>query len=228
MTRLYIIVEGDTEQEFVKQLIAPHLNAKQVWTTPIEVTTKRDRKTGQKLAKGGGHWKHWRKDIRNVLLSKADDLRVTSLFDLYGLPEDFPKIDEYRTERDTVARAGLLETAMGEDVEDRRFIPYVQRHEFEALVLSGLDHLGEQLVDADARAGLDALRAELGELAPEDVNDGKETAPSKRLLARVPGYNKTTHGPLVTSKVGIDGLKQRCPRFGAWLAKLEALGEKKS
>jgi hypothetical protein len=160
-----------------------------------------------------------------VLLSKAGDLRVTSLFDLYGLPEDFPKLEECRTERNTVTRARLLETAMAEDVEDHRFIPYVQRHEFEALVLSGLDHLGEQLVDADARAGLDALCTELGELAPEDVNDGNETAPSKRLLARVPGYNKTTHGPLVTSKVGIEGLKQRCPRFGAWLAKLEALAE---
>lgn len=225
MTRLYVIVEGDTEQEFVKQLLAPHLDARAVWTTPIEVTTKRDRKTGQKLARGGGHWKHWRKDIRTLLRAAAVDLRVTSLFDLYGLPEDFPKLDECSAERNTVARAGLLEGAMGEDIADHRFIPYVQRHEFEALVLSGLNYLGEQLVDADARAGLEVLRKELGELAPEDVNDGKETAPSKRLLAHVPGYNKTTHGPLVTTKVGIEGLRQKCPRFGAWLAKLETLTE---
>lgn len=223
MTRLYIVVEGDTEQEFVTQLLEPHLRAKNVWTIPIEVATKRDRKTGQKLAKGGGHWKHWRKDIRNVLLSKADDLRVTSLFDLYGLPEDFPKLDACAAERDTVARAKLLEDAMGEDINDRRFIPYLQRHEFEALVLAGLDQLGEQLVDANARTGLDALRRELGTAAPEDVNDGKETAPSKRLLARVPGYNKKTHGPLVTSRVGIDQLRQRCQRFGMWVSTLEAL-----
>jgi hypothetical protein len=228
VTRLIIIVEGDTEQAFVKQLLAPHLNDRQVWTTPIEVTTKRDRKTGQKLARGGGHWKHWRKDVRTVLRSPATDLRVTSLFDLYGLPEDFPKLDECSSERDTVARAGLLERAMGEDIDDHRFLPYVQRHEFEALVLSGLDHLGEQLVDADARAGVEVLRTELGDLAPEDVNDGKRTAPSKRLLTRVPGYSKTIHGPLVTAKVGIEALKQRCPRFGAWVGKLEALGERKS
>jgi len=226
--RLYIVVEGDTEQEFVKQSLAPHLNALSVWTTPIEVTTKRDRKTGQKLAQGGGHWKHWRKDIRTVLRSNATELRVTSLFDVYGLPEDFPQLDACSAEPDTIRRAGLLESAMREDIEDQRFIPYVQRHEFEALVLSGLDHLGEQLVDADARAGLEALRAELGDTPPEDVNDGEDTAPSKRLLARVPGYNKKAHGPQVTGKVGIEGLKERCPRFGAWVQQLESLGERKS
>jgi hypothetical protein len=221
--RLYIVVEGGTEQEFVKQLLGPHLGASHVWTTPIEVTTKRDRKTGQKLAKGGGHWKHWRKDICNVLRSHAADLRVTTLFDRYGLPEDFPGLQACSIERDTVARADLLEEAMAKDIGDGRFIPYVQRHEFEALVLAGLDELRELLVDADARTGLDALREELGAAAPEDVNDGRETAPSKRLFARVRGYNKTTHGPIVTSRVGIDRLKVRCPRFGAWVSRLEAL-----
>jgi len=51
------------------------------------------------------------------------------------------------------------------------------------------------------------------------------TAPSKRLLTFVPGYNKTTHGPLVTEKVGVDGPWRSCPRFGAWLSTLESLGE---
>jgi hypothetical protein len=123
--RLYVIVEGDTEQEFVKQSLAPHLNTLSVWTTPIEVTTKRDRKTGQKLAQGGGHWKQWRKDIRTVLRSNAADLRVTSLLDLYGLPEDFPHLDACSAERDTIRRAGFIESAMREDIEDQRFIPYV-------------------------------------------------------------------------------------------------------
>lgn len=223
MTRLIIIVEGHTEEEFVRQLLAPHLNALNVWTTHFTVTTKRDPKTGQKLSRGGGHWRLWRKDICKLLNSKADDLRVTSLFDLYGLPEDFPKLAACGVERDTVRRAALLEEAMSEDIKDPRFIPYVQRHEFEALVLAGLEHLGAQLMDADARTGLTALRAELGPMSPEDVNDGKKTAPSKRLLARIPGYNKKLHGPWVTAQVGIDGLKQRCPRFGAWVTLLEAM-----
>jgi hypothetical protein len=224
VTRLFVVVEGDTEMEFVGRTLAPYLNVREVWTTPIEVTTKRDRKTGQKLAQGGGHWKHWRKDIQTLLRSKAADLRVTSLFDLYGLPDDFPRLDEHSTQRDTVARAGLLENEMGTDIGDQRFIPYLQRHEFEALVLSGLDLLSGELGNEEARAGVTALRQELGATAPEDVNDGPETSPSKRLLARVPGYSKYAHGPGVTAKVGIDGLKQRCPRFGAWLTKLEALG----
>lgn len=227
MIRLFVIVEGDTEQEFVKQCLAPHLDSAGVWTTPIEVTTKIDRKTGQKLAKGGGRWKHWRKDICTLLRSTAADLRVSSLFDLYGLPEDFPGLAACTVERDTARRASMLESAMGADIHDLRFIPYIQRHEFEALVLSGLEHLREQLVDPDARAGVDALQQELGSIAPEDVNDGPETAPSKRLLARVPGYGKKLHGPFVTSRAGIDRLKQRCPRFAAWVTSLEALGEQR-
>jgi len=117
---------------------------------------------------------------------------------------------------------------MRDDIDDHRFIPYVQRHEFEALVLSGLEHLREQLADSDARLALDGLRNELGNTASEDVNDGPETAPSKRLLARVPGYNKKAHGPQVAAKVGIAGLKHHCPRFGAWVERLEALGEPRS
>lgn len=225
---LYVLVEGNTEDRFVKTLLGPHLHERGVWAVPIEVTTKKNPLTGEKLARGGGQWKHWRRDILSVLAGKPAGDRVTSMFDLYGLPKDFPALDAGKAERDTVKRAQMLEKAMAAEIGDRRFIPYIQRHEFEALVLAGIDHLAEILIDPAWKAGIAALRAELGTTRPEDVNDGKETAPSKRLLAHVPGYNKTTHGPLVTSKVGVEGLKQRCPRFGAWLAKLEALGEKGS
>ena len=222
MTRLFVVVEGDTEQEFVKRVLAPHLHARNVWTTPIVVTTKRDRKTCQKLARGGGHWRHWRDDIRRLLRSDTA-CHTTSMFDLYGLPADFPSLRELSAERDTVQRAKALETAMGQDIQDPRFIPYIQRHEFEALVLAGLEHLNDLFVGSDTRAGLDMLRQQLRTLAPEDVNDGKATAPSKRLIALIPEYNKKIHGLWVTGKVGIDSLKMRCPRFGDWVASLEAL-----
>ncbi len=99
------------------------------------MTTRRDRKTGQKLAHGGGHWSHWKKDIATLLRSPSSDLRVTTMFDLYGLPADFPGLGQWGGEPDTVVRAARLESAMTTDVGDPRFIPYVQRHEFEALVL---------------------------------------------------------------------------------------------
>jgi hypothetical protein len=224
--RLFVVVEGDTEIAFAKATLAPHLHARNVWTLPIEVTSKRDRKTGQKLGRGGGHWKHWRKDIVNLSKSNpGSDVRITTLFDLYGLPNDFPELSSCEVEQDTTVRAGLLESAMAKDIDDHRFLPYLQRHEFEALVLAGLDKLPALLPGQLDRAGVESLQRSLGDLCPEDVNDGNETAPSKRLVKHIPGYRKVTMGPSVIDAFGLAALRAKCPRFDAWIAKLEALGD---
>jgi hypothetical protein len=64
VTWLYILVEGDTELGFVKQTLAPHLEARSVFAIPIEVMTKRER-DGRKR-KGGGDWTKWKADILRV------------------------------------------------------------------------------------------------------------------------------------------------------------------
>lgn len=219
-----IVVEGQTEEMFVGDVLAPHLHHHHIHTTTFVVKTKQDRGTGHTLAKGGGSWGRWRKTIRNSLNDRRRTLRVTTLFDLYGLPKDFPDLAACETERDTRRRAELLEKAMADDIGDRRFLPYIQRHEFEALVLAGLPRLREYLGDDAARRGLDALQREIGDTSPEDVNDGKETAPSKRILTHIRTYQKIIHGVIVTSDVGVEGLKKSCPRFGAWVTRLETLG----
>ena len=225
MIRLYVVVEGQTEESFVKHSLGPHLDALHVFTTPILVTTSRDARTGRKTGKGGGHWKHWQRDIRNLLRDSHVDVRLTTLFDLYGLPEDFPEIAEHGACTDTKKRAELLEGAMGRVLSDKRVIPYLQRHEFEALVLAGLDTLESVLDSAEDLAGLKSLRQQLGATPPEDIDDGPSTAPSKRLSARIPSYQKATHGPLVVEGVGLAGLRRACPRFDAWVKTLERLPE---
>jgi hypothetical protein len=226
MTRLYVLVEGDTELAFVKRTLAPHLDSRTIWTTPIEVTTRRDRRTRAKLGRGGGHWRHWKKDLETLIrTNRGADVRFTTLFDLYGLPDDFPDLDRYRLQQDTAQRAYLLETAMSDAIKDWRFIPYLQRHEFEALVLAVLDQLENLLEDKGDVDGLAQLRASVANLGPEDINDGEDTAPSKRLLSFIPSYQKTVHGPLVTEAAGLTRLRAACPRFSQWVEKLEALGE---
>lgn len=69
------------------------------------------------------------------------------------------------------------------------------------------------------------LEREVRGLPPEDVNDGRQTAPSKRLLRHIPSYDKTLCGPLVTSETGIAALRRVCPRFDAWVGALETLGD---
>jgi hypothetical protein len=226
--RLHVVVEGRTEELFVTQTLAGHLAGHDVFATPITVTTRRDPITGTKIGKGGGHWKHWRRDIRRLFLDGSSDVRFTTVFDLYGLPSDFPKLEIHRPCADTVMRAELLEQAMAEDLQDRRLIPYLQRHEFEALVLAGLDQLRSVLDTVEDLTGLDALRADIGHTLPEEIDDGAETAPSKRLIRHVPSYQKSVHGPLVVGAVGLGRLRAACPRFDSWITRLERLSEEPS
>jgi hypothetical protein len=221
--RLFVLVEGQTEEELIKRVIGPHLMGHGVWAYPIIVTTRRDRATRKKLGKGGGHWKHWSRDLHTLAVEhRGNDVRFTTLFDLYGLPSDYPELSAHAAVIDTVERAALLEQAMADAVGDWRLIPYLQRHEFEALVLAGIDAL-EKLIDPVDRPGLTALRGALAGMSPEDVNDSTESAPSKRLATSVPSYQKTVHGPLVVESVGLESLRRKCPRFNSWLTKLEGL-----
>jgi hypothetical protein len=222
MTRLYVLVEGQTEEEFVKATLKPHLAGWSIWVYPVIVETSRDAR-GRKR-RGGGRWQHWHKDLRRLTSQQTgSDVRFTTMFDLYGLPDDFPGLPEHGTDADTVRRAEQLEAAMAEAVGDWRLIPYLQRHEFEALVLAGLDVLAGLLEDQEDVAGLTALRTAMAGMLPEEVNDGRLTAPSKRLESHIPGYRKTLHGPLVAGGAGLDALRSTCRRFDAWVSKLEAL-----
>lgn len=221
--RLIVVVEGQTEEAFVKEVLKPHLDDRGVYTSATIVGKMNAQRRGHR-GRGGGHFRHWRKDILRILGGdRSDDLRVTTLFDLYGLPEDFPGLDEHKSDADTARRCSALEAALAAVFDDRRFIPYVQRHEFEALVLAALPSLRELLDAEDDLAGLTTLEAVVSDTAPEEINDGATTAPSKRLLAHVPGFSKTLHGPLATGDTGLAPLREQCPRFDAWVSTLETL-----
>jgi hypothetical protein len=225
MTRLIVVVEGQTEEPFVKDVLVGHLANHGVFAS-VTIVGKVVAQERDHSGRGGGSFGHWFDDIQRTLGDprKGHDLRVTTLFDLYGLPTDFPEIEKHHGEPDTRRRCELLEQAMAEKVNDRRFIPYIQLHEFEALVLAALPSLRDLLDVEDDLRGLDNLVREVGGLPPEEVNDGENTAPSKRLLRHVPGYSKTLHGPLATYDAGLATLRNACPRFGAWIERLEQLG----
>ncbi len=222
MIKLYIVVEGQTEEAFVNSVLGPHLQKSGLWVRPIVVETGRNESGGK--ARGGGRWKHWWNDLRRLTAGQRGvDVHFTTLVDLYALPADFPEIDIHRGLVDTKRRVSLLESAMKDAVGDHRLIPYIQRHEFEALVLAAFDSLERLLEGKDDQAHAAALKRALAHAAPEDVNDGKNTAPSKRLQA-IPTYQKTLHGPLAIAEAGLPAVRARCPRFNEWVAKLEGLG----
>jgi len=216
--RVYVVVEGQTEENVVEDLIVPHLAPMGVYLYPIIVRTSRGHRGG------GSHWTKWENDIRRIpRQQQGSDVRVTTIFDLFRLPQGFPGWEEHGREQDTNRRCDGLQRAMADVFGDPRFIPYLQRHEVEALVLASLDGLAELLDASEDLRGLESLRAEIGEQAPEDVDDGPETAPSKRLTNHIPSYRKTVHGPRAMEAAGLQAVRARSPRFDQWVCKLERL-----
>jgi hypothetical protein len=222
--RLIVAVEGPTEDNFVRRILQPHL-----WSYGIAVSSTivgkakaAARGNKGKGARGGGCYSDWERDIRNCLKDNPSrDFRLTTLFDLYGLPSDFPERDRIASDRSQVDRCDRLEQTMASRIDDWRFIPYLQLHEFEALVMACLSKLEELYDDHTQLGGLAMLRSELASLCPEDINDSPVTAPSKRLLRRVPGYSKCQDGPDAIELAGLDHVRSRCPRFNNWLSRLE-------
>ena len=50
------------------------------------------------------------------------------MVDLYALPSDFPGNTDCRGYMDPIQRVKCLEARFQADIEDRRFIPYIQLH----------------------------------------------------------------------------------------------------
>lgn len=60
-------------------------------------------------------------------------------------------------------------------------------------------------------------------VAPEDIDDGADSAPSKRIKAALLRYDKVADGVRVAEAVGLERMRAACPRFGGWLTRLESL-----
>jgi hypothetical protein len=118
-----------------------------------------------------------------------------------------------------VQKADYLEARLKQDINEGNFLPNLLVHEFEALLFSDPQKFAEW---TDDDAVVTTLAAAVQGHAPEDINDSRLTAPSKRVLAVMPEYQKTFHGPLIACEIGLDAMRQACPHFNAWLELLES------
>jgi hypothetical protein len=225
MPRLNMIVEGRTEELFVQEVISPALVAQEVWVSVRRVQTSVDKKLGRRYRGGLDNYAKARKDLLSWLKQDHDAAAFfTTMFDLYALPGDFPGFAEASRLGDPYRRIAALEDSLRQDVGDRRFIPYIQLHEFEALLLSDPSQFDWEFTEhAEAIGRLVALAAESE--SPELINDGNESAPSKRIIQAIPEYEarKASAGPLIAAKISLPVLRQKCPHFDEWMKKLEAL-----
>jgi len=70
-----------------------------------------------------------------------------------------------------------LEEAIGKDIDHPHFIPYVQLHEFEALLLTDPGKLLSFY--PDKKTAVFKLQREISGMHPEEINEEPTTAPSK-------------------------------------------------
>jgi hypothetical protein len=157
------------------------------------------------------------------LLRDTNACVITTLFDYYGLPRDFPGM----ANRPTGAarrRVEHVEAAWAAVVADARFVPHLVLHEFEAWVYADPSRLEPWMFNDDPKviAAIAAIAA--AHPTPEDIDEGPQTAPSKRLLDVFPAYQKVLHGPVAVDAIGIDRMRAVCPHFAQWLSRLEIAG----
>jgi hypothetical protein len=226
MPRLYLFAEGPTEQTFADIVLKPHLANLGLYLQP-PVLIAHARKKGRVHRGGGRKYVPMKNDIQERLAQeKGGDVFFTTMIDLYAISAEFPGLVAAEKLRHIpYKRVEALEQAFAEDIGDDRFIPYIQLHEYEAYLFSDVswfkyfyDHHERQIADLKAIAD--------GYASPELIDDGQHSAPSKRIVAKLPDYDdaKPIVGPQVAELIGLDVIRDRCPHFAAWLSQLENLG----
>ena len=220
MAKILISVEGDTEQLFVTNILAPHLARFNVFIVPSIVETKRVQ-GGTNFKGGVTSYAKVRRHVMRLLSDSSANL-VTTLYDFYGLPSDFPE-NAMPLQGSYQSRVRHLTQAFQNDVQHPRFTPFFAVHEFEALLFADTQAIAQAFPDED-----ESLIGALNQIVatvetPEAIN--LDMPPAKRLSALIKGYNKPFFGYYIASEIGLDRIREHCPHFDAWVKHLENLGQ---
>ncbi len=224
MKRLYLTVEGQTEAAFATTVLTPHLANFNVFMNPPRFTGLHRRRRGR-IPQGGllNTFAHALADMQTWLLEdQSAGARFSMMVDLYSLPNDFPGYAAGMAMHTGRQKADALQQSLAQVMADSRFLPYLQCHEFEALVLVDPPRIGT-LYDVP-NAQMQALCQECAAFATaEDINLGQHSHPKYRIERGVQEYDENVAGPLLAEDIGLATLRVSCPHFGEWLTRLENL-----
>jgi hypothetical protein len=224
MIRVRILVEGATEESFVNNFLKPHLVDFNIDCVTAQVTTSCNLEEGRVFKGGGIHYPGVRKEIIRWM-KQEPNAWVTTMFDLYRLHSGFPCFNDALALSDCYAKIESLEKAFHNDIIDNtywRFIPYIQLHEFESILFSDINKLSVYYIES--QNSIEILASEVSGISPELIDDGLETAPSKRIISKVRGYNKVAAGTIVAISIGLDMIRAKCSHFDRWLTIIESKG----
>ncbi len=215
MKRLIIIVEGQTEEEFVNKTMRPYFNQNRIYNVvAFKIQTKRGFKGGFV------NYDHLKNDVNRVLKSETNII-VTTFVDFFRMPTSVPGYNEMLKLNQIDSKLDLLETSMKENINDNRFVPYIQKYEFEALLFSS--NLGfEEMYETDISNATNQIV--LSYTNPEEINNNPNTSPSKRIIKILEDngerYDKVVEGNLIAEEIGIEVIIEKCPRFNNWIENL--------
>ena len=224
MKRIYVVTEGQAETMFVKHVLYPFFYEYEKEVIPTTVLTKTDESRGRMYKGGISCFSKADKTIKLDIgyAIKDTDVFVTTMFDFYGLPKDTPGFEVAMQKKDPYEKVANIESAMQDFEKPIRpfYFPYIQLHEFEALIFSDIQRLEEEYFDFDLKPLKDCMRHNPN---PELINNGLKTAPSKRIISCIPTYDKVASGVAVLRKIGVERLCQKCKHFSEWIEKLKSL-----
>lgn len=196
MVRLLISAEGHSEYRFIEEVVVPHLAQFQVFVTTQNM-------------KGNISIDRVKTKL-NKLIYNHDF--TTTLYDFYGFKKRGLNDDETRESLEEKIKNNVIER------RQHKIIPYIQMHEFEALLFS---NSGKMAVGLNTKQEwIDDILSEFNNI--EEINNSKETAPSKRIKKNAK-YIKTQHAPKILKNIGLKEIRSKCHGFNAWLTQLENL-----
>jgi len=214
MIRVNILCEGPTEEQFVKKMLYPHFIEQGIMLTARSL--------------GGGFSYQRLKHQIIQWLNNDQGAYVSTLVDLYGINSKYPGYAASK-DLDAYAKVRFIENAVQADIlgspniYNPKFVAHFQLHEFEALLFSAPEIMEEWLaLDQAISSGSFAAVRNAFE-TPEHINDNPRTAPSKRILAIAPKYDKVAEGLIIAQEIGLPTIRAACPHFNRYCLKIEQL-----
>ncbi len=225
MKQLNIFCEGPTEQGFCTQVLQPHLFTQGDGLIHTLAVGEKDHHHLYGIGRRT-KYERVRKFICNTIKDRqGKNVHFTTLFDLYALPTDFPGKDtNVRNPANPTPYVLALEEAFRQNIGYYRFIPYLQLHEYETMLFADPDAFRKSFEDCEDE--IQQLKAIAGsEQSIEHINDGTDTAPSKRIIDVIPEYDgrKSSAGPDLAGFIGLVTIREKCPHIHSWLVQLENL-----
>lgn len=217
-----VITEGQTEEAFIKHVIAPSVHNQNIFVKPLLLNTSKD-------SKGGAlNYDRFKFNARNTLRTKGSPV-VTSFIDLYALDTQFPGVQHIHALNNVYQKVDILEQELSAAIieyvgcSSDRFRPHIQPYEFEGILFSDCESLIS--VETDWQESQQEIQSVINAFeSPEHINNSYETKPSARLKnILTPKYKKTRHGPIIAKSIGLNVIESKCLHFKSWMDWLRGL-----